>query len=131
MPIITFLAANFIPRLIPEPLRKAAVWATIIAIAIALTWTGKAIYDRSVIRDHEQERAAKSIEARDKAAEERAADTIRDRMAENEREEAIRSAPNGNATLAPSTQALNCERIRQAYTKEQLAKLAVYQERCR
>lgn len=131
MPVITFLAANFVPKFIPEPMRKAAVWVAVVMAAIALLWAAKAMYDRAVIREHEQERAAKSVEARDKAAEERAADTIRDRTAENEREEAIRSAPNGNATLAPSTLALNCQRLKQAYTKEQLAKLAVYQERCR
>lgn len=131
MPVITFLAANFVPKFIPEPLRKAAVWTTLIVAAIALLWAAKAMYDRSVVREHEQERAAESVEARDKASEERAADTIRDRTAENEREEAIRSAPNGNATLAPSTQALNCKRIEQAYTKEQLGKLVVYQEKCK
>lgn len=131
MPIITFLAANFVPKLIPERLQRFAAWVMVVMAASLLAIVGWNMIKSSVIHDHEHERAAKSIEARDKASEERAADTIRDRTTENEREEAIRSAPNGNATLAPSTQALNCKRIEQVYTKEQLEKLPAYQERCK
>lgn len=116
---------------VPERFQRIAAWAALIIAAIALLASAKAIYDRSVIADHEKYKTVESIEARDKAAEERAADTIRNADAERQREEAIRTAPNAGATVAPSTRALNCKRIEKAYTKEQLERITAYQERCR
>jgi hypothetical protein len=131
MPIITFLAANFVPKLVPEPLRKAAAWAILITAAVAFLWTAKIMYDRSIVHDHEQERAAKSIDARDKSAEERADDAVRNLLAEKDREGAIKAAPNAGATLAPSTVAANCARLRAAYSAEELAKSDAYRELCK
>lgn len=110
MPIITFLAANFVPKMIPEPLRKAAVWATLILSVTALLWAAQILYDRSIVREHEQKRAAKSIEAREKASEERAADTLRDAANEKGRNDAINAAPTGGA-LSPAELSLNCRRL--------------------
>lgn len=130
MAVITFLAAKFGMWGVPEPIRKAAAWAALITAALALLWAGKAIYDASVVREHETERAVKSIDARDKSAEDRADDAVRNLLAEKDREGAIKAAPNAGATLAPSTVAANCARLRAAYSAEELAKSAAYRELC-
>lgn len=95
---------------LPEPLRKIAAWATA-AVAIVLLLIGlKAAYDASVIREHESERAADTIEARDDAAGERADDAIRQAEEERKRNEAIDKAQGGQ--LSPAAHALACERLR-------------------
>lgn len=123
---------------VPERFRNAAAYVLLAIAAIALIWAGWAILKASIIEDHEQEKVIESIKALDSAAEERANDAIRDLMTDQDRSEAIEEAakkqealpPEERATLPPTTVALNCKRIAQAYTKEQLEKLAVYQEKC-
>lgn len=123
---------------VPERFRNAAAYALLAIAVIALIWAVKAIYDRSVVEDHEQEKVIESIKALDSAAEERANDAIRDLMTDQDRSDAIEEAakkqealpPEERATLPPTTIALNCKRIAQAYTKEQLDRLAVYKDKC-
>lgn len=138
MAVITLLAAKFGLWGVPERFRNAAAYALLAIAVIALIWAVKAIYDRSVVEDHEQEKVIESIKALDSAAEERANDAIRDLMTDQDRSDAIEGAakkqealpPEERATLPPTTVALNCKRIAQAYTKEQLEKLVVYKDKC-
>lgn len=138
LPIITFLAAKFGLWGVPDAIKRPLAWATVIIATIALIWAGWAILKASIVEDHEQEKVIESIKALDSAAEERANDAIRDLMTDQDRSDAIEEAakkqealpPEERATLPPTTIALNCKRIAQAYTKEQLEKLAVYQEKC-
>jgi hypothetical protein len=131
MAVISFLVSRFAALGLPEPLRKAAAWVTLILAALALLAAGKALYDRSIIEDHEKDRAVESIEARDKASEERATDTIANIEAARAREEAIRGAQNDGAAIPPSTRALNCKRLEQAYSVDELAKMHGYRDLCR
>lgn len=91
---------------LPEPLRKAAAWASVAVAVALLLWAAKAAYDRSVIDEHEDQRAIESIEARDTAADERSADAIRNAASEREAHEAINSVPAGDAQLR-----LDCLRL--------------------
>lgn len=94
--IITFLIAKFAIWGLPEPVRRLAAWATIIAAACALLWAAKAAYDASVISDHEQDKAVQTIDALDEAADQRAEDTVRITTQEKEREDAIQNVPDGS-----------------------------------
>lgn len=96
---------------VPERVRKPVACIGGAVLALMLLWGAKALYDRSVIREHEAERAARTIEARDDAADERATDTIRNTQSEKELHDAIDAAPEGGA-LSPAARALACERLR-------------------
>ena len=61
---------------VPPQFRKAAFWAAVIALLIAFLALGKCAYDRKVIRDHEAKVERRAAPATNKAAEERAHDTI-------------------------------------------------------
>ncbi|MCW1431413.1 hypothetical protein [Novosphingobium sp. JCM 18896] len=123
---------------VPEKLRQPFQWLAVIIAALGLLWAGKAIYDASVIEKHEQGRATDAIAAYSTSAEQRAADTITGIIASKDREDAIATAAASEAAkpvdqrakLPPTTLALNCARFRQAYTARELAKNAVYQEKC-
>lgn len=94
--IITFLIAKFGAWGLPEPVRKLAAWATVIAAAVAILWAAKAAYDASVISDHEQDKAVQTIDALDRSAEDRAVDAIKNMIDEKEREDAIENVPDGS-----------------------------------
>ena len=115
----TFLVANLG---IPERFKKIAAWVAI-AIGAAILLTGaKLAYDASVIDDYEQDRSIRSIDARDRSAEDRAQDAINNVLAEMDRERAIAQAQASEAVkeadqragLSPQELALNCARLRQA-----------------
>ena len=122
----------------PEPLRKAAAWATVAVTVAAVLWGAKAAYDASVIGDHEERRTIRSIEARDASAEERAHDAIEGILADQQRQIAIAKAEaeeaakpvEERAALPPTTKALNCKRMEQAFTQAELAKMTAYQREC-
>lgn len=97
---------------VPEELRKPVQYAILVLVAVGIFFAAKAIYDRSVVDDYVDKRAADTIEARDDAAEERAKDTIRDTINDKDRTNAIESAPPGGE-LSPAARALACERLRQ------------------
>ena len=118
---------------------KWALAGIALAILIGITWAvWLADHDSEVIERHEQKREQRAAEAHIKTAEERADDAIRNLIAEQAREAAIDRAaaseaarpPEERATMPPTTLALNCERIRQAYSARELAGIAVYQEKC-
>ena len=103
--MIAFLI-GLLPIRWPEPLRKAAAWGFVIVAASGLLWAAKALYDASVIEDHENEKTAQSAKARDAAAEERAADIIKNTIEQKEAEDAINSVPADDAQRA-----LDCLRL--------------------
>lgn len=129
---------SLFPLTWPEPLRKAAAWASIAVAAFALLWAAKAAYDASVIDDHETDRAVESMDAHNQSAEQRAIDAVVNIVAENERERAVAAAEASEAAkpveqrakLPPTTRALNCARMRQAYTKAELERMAEFKREC-
>lgn len=136
--MITFLIAQFASWGLPEPVRKLAAWATVVAAAVALMWSAKALYDASVIDDHETDRAVTSMEQHNASAEQRAIDAVVNIAAENARESAVAAAeaseaakpPAARATLPPTTRALNCARMRQAYSRAELERMAEFKREC-
>jgi hypothetical protein len=109
--IITFLIAKFAAWGLPEPIRRVAAWTTVIAAACAILWAAKAAYDASVVNDHERDKAITTIDALDRSAEDRAVDAIKNMIDEKEREDAIKSAPTGDA-LSDADLRLNCMRLK-------------------
>lgn len=136
--MIGFLVANLVPQFVPENLRKAAAWAIIAVAAVALLASGWAILKSSIISDHEKDRAVKAIDARDKSAEDRADDAVRNILSEKDREARIAEAALKEAAkpetehvkLPPTTVAANCERLEKAYSASELAKIPAYKELC-
>ncbi len=108
--MITWLISQFASWGLPEPLRKVAAWASVVLTVLALLWAGKALYDASVIADHEDDRALESIDARDDAADARASDAITNTESEKGMNDAINNAHGGS--LSPAAHALACERLR-------------------
>lgn len=107
----TFLLPLLAKWGVPDELQKPLQWAILIALAIAAFFTVKAIYDASVVEEHEEEKAIQTIDARDDAAEQRADDTIKNTLNEKDLINAIEDAPEGG-TLSPAARALACERLR-------------------
>lgn len=105
MPLIPIIL-RLLPIGWPEPLRKAAAWASLIVATLGLLWAAKAAYDASVVNDHEDAKAIESIGARDAAAEQRAADIIKHTLEAKEVENAINSVPPADAQRA-----LDCLRL--------------------
>ena len=111
--IIIARIGAFLPSLFGfKPGLKAAKAIGIVTILIGLGllfFIGKSLYDRSVIRDHEQKREIKAGKAREAAADTRVKDAIRNADNERELHEAIQSAPGGQ--LSPAAHALACKRL--------------------
>lgn len=123
---------------LPEPLRKAAAWASV-AVAIALFFG--AIYAgirRDAVNDHEAAKTADSIEAIDTAAAQRANDIVRNIAQEQARADAINGAdrieqakpPEARATLPPQAKALACKQLEAAYSERELSRMDAYRENC-
>lgn len=109
MPLIPIIL-RLMPIGWPEPLRKAAAWACLIVAALGLLWAAKAAYDASVIEDHEDAKALESVDARDAAADQRAADMVKHIFEAKEAEDAINSVPPADAQRA-----LDCLRLARAH----------------
>lgn len=131
---------------IPEPARKLAAWLALAlgaaALVAAAIWAWNTWLDgerTDAVRAEQVKQQAASADARGRSAEERADDAIQDMIASQARETEIAKAaaseqakpPEQRATLPPTTIALNCQRLRQAYTAAALAKMQAYQEKCR
>jgi hypothetical protein len=97
---------------IPEPLRKAAVIGTGVLLLILAAFIAVKIHDHRVIKAHEQELEQRAKPATDKAASERASDTITNAKHEEELHNAVHSVP--DAAPAGPSHALACERLRHA-----------------
>ncbi len=114
--MIAALALRLIGFGVPQRFATALSWLTTALLALALLWGAKAMYERSVIREHDAKITAKTTatdaKAKIEAAERRATDTATNAQAEKERSDAINQAVDG----APSDASvrLNCERMRKA-----------------
>lgn len=94
---MTFLLSLFARWGLPEGLRRFAAYATLAVAAVALLWAAKAIYDRSVIREHEADMKRK-VEAISSEAAEDAKGAVSETKGEVEAgNEAARKAAEGSA----------------------------------
>lgn len=85
----------------------SAILVILLALVLSL---GKCAYDASVIEQHEQEQEVKAGQAREKAADQRVEDAIKNAQSEEELQDVIEAAPGGE--LSPAARALACERLR-------------------
>lgn len=123
---------------IAKPFRRAAICGALAAGAVAVVWVWLVHRDAKVIERHEAEVKAAAAPALEKAAEERVTDAFENQRLRDQRDAAIAKAeameqakaPEARSTLAPTAVALNCVRMRQAYSAAELAKMAAYRERC-
>ncbi|MFD2134572.1 hypothetical protein ACFSLT_03830 [Novosphingobium resinovorum] len=107
-------------------------------LTICLLWWLVHQHNARVIERHEEKRETAANHARERSAEERADDAVQNIIADHARETEIAKAaaseavkgPKQRATLPPTSVALNCQRMRQAYPKSDLAKIPAYQKRC-
>ena len=107
--MIGLLIGALAPR-IGEKWAKPVAWAIIAAAILAVLGTAKCAYDRSVIDKHNQKLEQRAKPATDKAAEERAKDTIANAKHEEDLHNAIASQP--DQPISPTSRALSCERLR-------------------
>lgn len=114
--MIAALALRLIGFGVPQRFATALSWLTTALLALALLWGAKAMYERSVIREHDAKITAKTTatdaKAKIEAAERRATDTATNAQAEKERSDAINQAVDGKPSDASVR--LNCERMRKA-----------------
>lgn len=114
LPLIATIG-GFIPGLFGKKLSfkaaKVAGFVTLAVLLVAILSIGKCSYDRSVIAKHDAEIEAKASKAREKAADQRAQDTIINNESEKELNHVIDNAPKGG-DLSPASRALACERLR-------------------
>ena len=115
-PVIAAIALKLIGLGVPQRLAAALSWFITALVAIALLWGAKAMYDRSVVREHDAKVTAKTIAtdaaAKIEAAEQRATDTAAIAQSEKERSDAINQAEDGKPSDASVR--LNCERLRKS-----------------
>lgn len=107
-----FLLPLFARVGIPKRFQRLAAWIALGIALIALLSLGKCVYDRKLIADHEAQREAAASAAREQAAEEQAADTLRNARNEKDLHDAINQAPPGDGRISPAAHALACERLR-------------------
>jgi hypothetical protein len=94
---------------VPARFAKAAVFAVLGLLLVAALWGGKCAYDKSVIKDHEAKIVERAKPATDKAADERARDTIAQAKNEEDAHNAVHSVP--DAVPAGPSHALACQRL--------------------
>ncbi len=107
-----FLISKIIAFGIPSKFARPVAYAAIIAILIAILAAGKCSYDRAVVAKHEAKIEARARPATDKAADERARDTIA--AANNERITRDEIAAQPDQPIAPSSRVLSCKRLSNA-----------------
>lgn len=110
--MIAALASWLVARGLSRRFAGPLAWLAVALVAVALLAAAKALYDRAVIAGYEREREAQSAEATVRAAEQRAADSIRLNEQAKGRDNAIQTAPTGDVPSGPA-RALACERLRQ------------------
>ncbi|MGF7152601.1 hypothetical protein [Novosphingobium gossypii] len=136
-------------RLVQERFRKAVAYA-LLGVAVILVvgtllsagrWAWNTWLDNeraNAVQAEQVKQQVATADARGRSAEERADDAIHEMIASQTREEEIAKAaaseqakqPKQRATLPPTTIALNCQRLRQAYSSAELAKMSEYQRVC-
>jgi hypothetical protein len=97
---------------IPEQFRKAAVIAAGVVLLLLAVFAAVKMHDRRVVKDHEAAIQKRAAPATDKAATERANDTIRNDKSEQEMHDVIAKAP--DQPIAPTSRAHGCEQLRRA-----------------
>jgi hypothetical protein len=95
---------------VPSRFAKVAVMAALFVLALGFLGLGKCAYDRIVIDKHEQKIEQRAKPATDKAASERATDTIANAKKDQERHDVIQAQP--DQPIAPTSRALSCKRLR-------------------
>lgn len=116
------IAALLLRLGIPERLHRALTYVAIALVCLAVIWWWFRQHDAKVIERHQDEIQRKDAPASERAAEDRAQDTINNVIAEKSREAEIAKAeaaeqakaPEARATIPPQNRALNCERLRRA-----------------
>jgi hypothetical protein len=111
-PLMNFLIALALKAGVSQRFAKIAVIASVVTLLIVGLGVAKCAYDASVIENHEQKIEQRARPATDKAADERANDTIANAKSEQEMHNAIAAQP--DQPIAPTTRALSCERLRRA-----------------
>ena len=110
MAIIPWLAGKGVPERLIKPLLGFAA----LLLLAGLLWAAIAYHDRNVIKVHDAtanaQVVAKTSPANDKAADQRAADTINNNRTAQETKDAIHAAP--DSTPSASSVALGCQRLR-------------------
>lgn len=132
------LAAVAWAKALPSWLKWLAVGIAGSIAIVTVALIGVHVHDASVIKASDDKRAAATIPATNRAAEDRAQDAINNAIQTQDDELAIAKAeaseaakpPEERATIAPTTVALGCQRLRRAYSAAELAKMQVYQEKC-
>jgi hypothetical protein len=110
--MIPGLVARLVALGCPPALAKPLL-AIIAALALfGALWGLKSLYDHSVIDKHEAKLERRAAPATDKAASERAADTIRNDKHEEDLHDVIAAQP--DQPIAPTSRALACQRLRNA-----------------
>jgi hypothetical protein len=89
---------------------KPVVFAILGLLLVAALWGGKCAYDKSIIEKHDAKIIERAKPATDKAADERAKDTIAQAKNEEEAHNAVHSVP--DAAPAGPSHALACQRLR-------------------
>lgn len=114
--MIAAIALKLIGFGVPQRFANALSWLTTALTVIALLWGAKAMYERSVIREHDAKITAKTTatdaKAKIEAADQRAIDAVANAQAEKERTDAINQAVDGKPSDASVR--LNCERMRKS-----------------
>lgn len=105
---ITFLIAKGVPAKFARPLAIAGL----IALILAAMGTAVCAIRKDAVDDHETKVEARARPATDKAAGERARDTIATTKHEQELHDVIAAQP--DQPIAPTSRALSCKRLRDA-----------------
>lgn len=95
---------------VPERFAKYAVIAAMVFGTLTILGVAKCTYDRNVIEKHDAKIQERAKPATDKAADERAKDTIAQAKNEEEAHNAVHSVP--DAAPAGPSHALACQRLR-------------------
>lgn len=101
---------NFAAGLVGPKFAKPAIFAVLAILILGTLWGGKCAYDKNVVGKHEQKLQQRAKPATDKAASERAKDTIAQAKNEEEAHNAVHSVP--DAAPAGPSHALACKRLR-------------------
>lgn len=127
-----------------EVVGLARGWWLLIGFVVAplLLWLAKSAYDASAVESELPPRTVGSLEAPDTTAEDRAYEAIREIVDEKAQTEvevvekapettAPHQQPKPSAAIPPTTLALNCKRLKEAYSASELETMTEYQEHCR
>jgi hypothetical protein len=99
-------------KVIDEKLARLIAYAGLIAVLLAMLGTAICSIRKDAVDDHEAKIEARAKPATDKAADERARDTIATAQHEQELHNAIAAQP--DQPIAPTSRALACKRLRDA-----------------